>query len=119
MIKNETLRLDDNPDVEKVSYSIEITETSDAGAIKAIQQRLYALKYYRGETSGIFSEELTKAVQQFQSANGLEATGKLDIMTQVEIANLSADLETVADYQLAAAFDILETGIIPDELKTK
>lgn len=119
MIKNETVRLDDNPDVEKVSYSIEITADSDAAAIKAMQQRLYALKYYRGETDGVFTEELTKAVVQFQSAHGLEATGRLDIMTQVEIANLSADLETIADYQLSSALDILKTGVIPEELKTK
>ncbi len=119
MIKNEVSRLDENPEVEKMQYCMEITSESEKTAIKAVQQRLYALKYYRGETDGVFTEELTKAVTQFQNAHGIEPTGKLDIMTQVEIANLSAGLETVVDLQLDAAKDILETGKIPDDLKTE
>lgn len=119
MIKNKEARLDENPEVEKMQYCMEINADSGKSAIKAVQQRLYALKYYRGETDGIFTEELTKAVSQFQTASGINATGELDIMTQVEIANRSANLETLVDLQLNAAIDILKTGKIPADLKTK
>ena len=51
---------------------------SDYSTIAAAQERLARQGYYRGETDGVLSPEMQKAVRSYQSTNGLRQTGYLD-----------------------------------------
>ncbi len=51
---------------------------SDDSIIVAAQERLARQGYYRGETDGVLSAEMQKAVRRYQSTNGLRQTGYLD-----------------------------------------
>ena len=46
--------------------------------IVAAQERLARQGYYRGETDGVLSAEMQKAIRRYQSTNGLRQTGDLD-----------------------------------------
>jgi hypothetical protein len=46
--------------------------------IVAAQERLARQGYYRGETHGVLSAEMQKALRRYQSTNGLRQTGQLD-----------------------------------------
>jgi len=54
---------------------------SNYSIIAAAQERLAREGYYRGETDGVLSPEMQKAVKRYQSTNGLRATGYLDTDT--------------------------------------
>lgn len=51
---------------------------SDESTIVAAQERLARQGYYRGETDGVLSAEMQKAIRRYQSTNGLRQTGDLD-----------------------------------------
>src|SRR5437762_10239338 len=51
---------------------------SDDSIIVAAQERLARQGYYRGETDGVLSAEMQKAIRRYQSTNGLPQTGDLD-----------------------------------------
>jgi putative peptidoglycan binding protein len=51
---------------------------SDYSTIVAAQERLARQGYYRGETDGVLSAEMQKAIRRYQSTNGLRQTGQLD-----------------------------------------
>src|SRR6266571_3488381 len=51
---------------------------SDDSTVVAAQERLARQGYYRGETDGVLSPEMQKAVRRYQSTNGLRQTGYLD-----------------------------------------
>ena len=50
----------------------------DDSTIVAAQERLGRQGYYRGETDGVLSAEMQKALRRYQSTNGLRQTGDLD-----------------------------------------
>ncbi len=52
--------------------------TIDDSTIVAAQERLGRQGYYRGETDGVLSAEMQKALRRYQSTNGLRQTGDLD-----------------------------------------
>src|SRR6266516_630671 len=49
--------------------------------VVAAQERLARQGYYRGETDGVLSPEMQKALKRYQITNGLRATGYLDTQT--------------------------------------
>ena len=51
---------------------------SDDSIIVAAQERLARQGYYRGETDGVLSAEMQKAIRRYQSTNGLRQTSDLD-----------------------------------------
>jgi hypothetical protein len=51
---------------------------SDNSTIAAAQERLARQGYYRGETDGVLSAEMQKAIRRYQNTNGLRQTGELD-----------------------------------------
>jgi Putative peptidoglycan binding domain len=51
---------------------------SDESTIIAAQERLARQGYYRGETDGVLSPEMEKAIKRYQNTNGLRQTGQLD-----------------------------------------
>ena len=51
---------------------------SDSSTVAAAQERLARQGYYRGETDGVLSPEMQKAVRRYQNTNGLRQTGDLD-----------------------------------------
>jgi len=46
--------------------------------VVAAQERLALQGYYRGETDGVLSAEMQKAIRRYQNTNGLRQTGDLD-----------------------------------------
>ena len=63
------LKLYDDPN----AYNDE--SQSDDSTIAAAQERLARQGYYRGETDGVLSPEMQKAIRRYQSTNGLRQTG--------------------------------------------
>ena len=54
---------------------------SNYSILVGAQERLAREGYYRGETDGVLSPEMQKAVRRYQITNGLHATGYLDTQT--------------------------------------
>ena len=54
------------------------TQAYDDSIIVAAQERLARQGYYRGETDGVLSAEMQKALRRYQNTNGLRQTGDLD-----------------------------------------
>lgn len=46
-----------------------------------VQQTLQVLGFYEGDVDGVWSDELTEAVKEFQTALGVEPTGEIDSET--------------------------------------
>ena len=54
---------------------------SNYSIIAAAKERLAREGYYRGETDGVLSPEMQKALKHYQITNGLRANGNLDTET--------------------------------------
>ena len=68
---------------EPVAFTKKLTNKSSGrkAQIKQLQERLKYLGYYDNEISGNFQKYTTRAVKNFQTQNGLEATGEVDEVT--------------------------------------
>lgn len=106
-VRNVTRRLKDNPDYLQMPFSLLIDEKSPADEIESAEFRLKLLSISPGAVDGVYDADLTEGVKKFQEKFGLEVTGKLDIMTQVELDNATMDIKTVVDNQYAKAVEIL------------
>lgn len=79
--------------------------------VRSLQIMLQHLGFETGRTDGYFSRQTEKALIDFQTANGLPATG---IVTEQETAAINdAVIETLenADTQLEKAFEVIKTQI--------
>ena len=71
--------------------------------VSAIQQKLLDLGYYYAEVTGYFGEVTEQAVKDFQTVNGLEATGVVDeytyelLFSENAVANTIEQEETYED----------------------
>src|SRR5271154_1144625 len=63
--------------------------------ISQIQSALSRGGYYQGDTNGKWDSNTVAAVQKFQSANGIESTGKLDAPTLQKLG-LGSDIAGVS-----------------------
>lgn len=54
---------------------------SEGPGVEAIQRKLSELGYFTGTVDGVYGATTETAVQQFQEAEGLEATGQIDLKT--------------------------------------
>lgn len=63
--------------------------------ISQIQSALAQNGYYRGDPNGKWDSETVAAMEKFQSANGLDATGKLDAPTLQKLG-LGSDIAGVS-----------------------
>jgi cell wall-associated NlpC family hydrolase len=57
--------------------------------VKSIQEKLQQLKFYIGETTTNYDEATKAAVEKFQTANSLEATGIVDKATLIKLNTVS------------------------------
>ena len=53
--------------------------------VSRLQKALTDLGYLRDRVDGVFGKKTAKAVQDFQTASGLTATGAADAETQIEL----------------------------------
>lgn len=106
-VRNVTRKLKDNPDAPQMQFALVIDEKSSPEAIEAVEMRLKLIAISPGAVDGVYDADLESAVKQFQTKFGLEVTGKLDIMTQVELDNATMDIKTVVDNQYIKAVEIL------------
>ena len=59
-----------------------VCERGDSGAgVRSLQRRLKQMGYYDGECTDVFGDSTQRAVERFQSQNGLEITGRADEAT--------------------------------------
>ena len=73
---------DEDDDEPKSSTPVIIAENGDFNdQVSKIQIKLTELGYYSMDTSGIFGDYTEEAVKDFQIANGIDATGKVDAKT--------------------------------------
>lgn len=70
---------------EETTSPVEETEGIDEEKIASIQSKLKELGYYNGEETGEFDEATTEALKNFQTANGLDATGVVDDETHYRL----------------------------------
>ena len=64
-------------------YKVCAVRTGSKGeSVKLLQQELSRLGFYNGKLSGTFDKDTRIAVSEFQSANGLKATGVADVETR-------------------------------------
>ncbi|MFA7636527.1 MAG: S41 family peptidase [Monoglobales bacterium] len=106
-ISNVTRKLNDNPTLPQMQFSLVIDENSSPEAIKAVELRLKLLSISPGAVDGVFDADTVEAVKKFQSSKGLEPTGILDVMTQSELYNATRDIDTKIDRQYIKAVEIL------------
>jgi peptidoglycan hydrolase-like protein with peptidoglycan-binding domain len=64
-----------------------LSEGMTGSDVKALQQRLAALKYYPGPADGQFGNDTLEAVWAFQEVNGLTVTGVIDKATKRALAH--------------------------------
>ncbi len=63
--------------------------------VNDIQSALARSGYYKGDATGKFDPDTVDALQRFQSANGLDTTGKLDALTLQKLG-LGSDIAGVS-----------------------
>jgi peptidoglycan hydrolase-like protein with peptidoglycan-binding domain len=63
--------------------------------VSDIQTALAREGYYKGDPNGKFDPDTVDALQRFQSANGLDTTGKLDALTLQKLG-LGSDIAGVS-----------------------
>ncbi len=69
----------------------DVLEVGDSGAmVKAIQERLVALRYPVGKVDGVFGSRTRAQVLAFQAENGLETDGRIGPQTRMALNSESA-----------------------------
>lgn len=86
------IRLLEGQSVSREEYVASQTATrGDAGAnVRAIQDRLRELNYFKGDSTGTYGEMTSRAVARFQAANGITQTGTVDADTYEALFSDSA-----------------------------
>ena len=75
------------------------TLDDDHDALLQAQKRLITLGYLKGAADGIYGPMTAAALQSFQNANNLPATGHLDSQTQALLEQLLANTSSTAEIQ--------------------
>lgn len=86
-------------------FAPQYSEGDTGDGIYAAKQRLSALGYNIGVVDDKYDENMKYAVIAYQEKLGVEATGVLDIGTQIQLDNEADYCEVVIDNQLAKAFE--------------
>lgn len=91
--------------LKRLPINSRLSEGMESGSVRNLQQILLALGYQIGSPSGYYNAETTKAIQSFQQANGMSATGVVDKLTAIKLEAQLADLIAENDpvYQKAIA----------------
>ncbi len=105
-ISNKTL-LFEYTDADKMKFLPEYALGYEGEGLSAIKQRLTVLGYNAGATDTSYDETMANAVMAFQSDNGLEATGIMDIYTQMRLSDKADKVEMLIDMQLSKAFELM------------
>ena len=77
----ETEQTDDNTTTESASGILVVENGEFSDRVATIQSKLAELGYFNLEATGLFGDFTAQAVTDFQTANGLEATGTVDAVT--------------------------------------
>jgi len=107
-IKNKKCLLSQHPEVNDIEFSAEINENSSEDSIYTIEQRLNLLNIYTGAVDGVFDDDTRAAVKLFQERYSHDITGKMDIMTQVDLHNATRNMEVLIDNQYNKAIELLK-----------
>lgn len=65
---------------------------------KWLQRNLRALGYYNGEIDGILDDDVTNAIKNFQSANGLTSDGIATASVLETISNIGKNVQTILQF---------------------
>jgi Putative peptidoglycan binding domain len=76
-----TLRFPD----ENIEVELELGNMDPPEEIIGIQERLSNLGFYLGELTGQIDDNTREAIELFQTASGIDATGELDANTRVKL----------------------------------
>ncbi|MBR6728720.1 MAG: S41 family peptidase [Clostridia bacterium] len=97
----------DMSQMEPFVYEGMYQEGDTSAGVLAIKQRFDALGYFVGEINEEYDKELALSVSMFQKRNGLSATGKMDIETQIAFNNVLQTTKVEVDEQLKQAIEVL------------
>ncbi len=81
--------------------------------VKALQERLTELGYYKGKISGNYLEATQRAVRSFQADHGLEQTGIADQLTLSVL--YSSEAQSVQESQSTDESTSLSDSILPEK----
>ena len=75
--------------------------------VRAIEERLSALGYFKGEADDTFDENTKTATEKFQNDTGLFVYGVMDYTTQSVLNEKIDSLEVEVDRQFNKAYEML------------
>lgn len=81
----EQIELLNSDDAPKGSAYDDLTVGYSGDDVSELQSKLTAIGNYSGSSTSVYTEELAEAVKQFQTENGMEATGIADKQTREAI----------------------------------
>ena len=105
VVKNRELRLCDTS-VEPMQYAAEYKAGDSGSGVLAVNRRLSVLKYLSGEINDQYNEKTAAAVEAFQGKCGLEATGVMDITTQLFLEDIASKTVVTVDNQYNEALKL-------------
>lgn len=92
----------------KMKYAPQYKQGDTGEGIYLAKLRLEALDYALDTSQDTYDEAMTHAVKAYQESAGLDATGVLDINTQICLDNDASEQEVLIDLQTAAAFEYFD-----------
>jgi len=91
----------------QMTISARYTVGDVAEDVRAIEERLSALGYFKGEADDVFDENTKTATEKFQSDTGLFVYGVMDYTTQSVLNEKIDSLEVPVDRQFNKAYEML------------
>lgn len=79
------LYLDEDSEQPSHSFTLNLSHLDPADQVTGMQSRLNSLGYLCGNADGEEGPKTNHAVKEFQLANDLEVTGKLDVATELKL----------------------------------
>lgn len=110
-VRNQTVKYDE-VEKEKMVYAERYALGDSGKGIAVAKQRLSILGYYSGEMGEEYTQQMADAVALFQADVGYEATGELDLNTQIRMENEAIMVNVVFDRQMEKALELF--GITVD-----
>lgn len=108
-VRNQTVKYDE-VEKEKMVYAERYALGDNGKGIAVAKQRLALLGYYSGEMGEEYTQSMAEAVALFQQDVEYEATGELDLNTQIRLENEAILVNVTLDNQMDKAIELFGIG---------
>lgn len=107
-VTNETVKFE-HTDAPKPKYASRFVLGDSDEIVYGYKLRLDVLGYDVGSLDNEYDEKMKNAVYGYQTDAGMEPTGELDVLTQINIVEDANDTKVVIDNQLYKACELIGT----------